>query len=392
MRMQSMCLGLSLNALGLMVTACGNVDSSDMASHRMHLKHRYLVEISSASDRRFIDLAFQNYTVQYRYEHVFNGYAMELNGAELSEVRATSAVKNIYEPREFKPHAVQEKAPWQVDWADFTDKRKDGKYAYNATGRDVTAYMIDSGIFTGHPEFQGRARVGRDFTTEVGTDLENQDGFGHGTHVAGLVGSATYGLAKEVELVAVKVFNHRGDTADTPTMLAAMDWVIEDQKAQGKRGVVNMSLGGDADDVMDAAVRKLVESGFPVIVSAGNDNSNACSFSPSREPVAITVTAVQSMGLKPPFANFGKCVDLIAPGDGIRSTWKNGRTDVWGGTSQSAPQATGAAAIYLQLHPEASPKEVHDFLVANSTEKGMGLFPNNTPHHLLNLAWNIPAK
>lgn len=354
------------------------------------VKSRYLVELKDEYLLPEMATQLASYPVITKYKHVFHGFMSELNQREVLEIAKLSEVKKVYPLRQFKPHAVQSNPRWNIDMLDQTSKRYDKTYSYRNSGKGVVVYTVDSGIDFNHPEFEGRARAGIDVSSERNTALENIDGFGHGTHIAGLIGSKTYGAAKDVELVAVKVFNRRGDTVDNATILSGLDWIISDRTTHNRPVVINMSLGGVADEVMDGAVRKLVNKGLTVIVSAGNDNYEACRFSPAREPNAITVTSIQSNGLKPIYANYGSCVKLIAPGEGVTSTWPNGKTSVWGGTSQAAPHVTGAAAIYLEDHPNALPSEVAEFLKSNSINKGIVNFPTSTPRQLLNLAWNLP--
>jgi subtilisin family serine protease len=354
------------------------------------IKSRYLIELRENYTLQDTESHFSAYPIITRYRHIFNGFLSELKPNEVKQLAILDGVKKIHSTHQFKPHAVQTDPHWNIDMLDQTSKRYDKTYSYRASGKGIVVYTVDSGIFAAHPEFEGRVRAGIDVSSERNTEFENVDGFGHGTHVAGLIGSKTYGVAKDVSIVGVKVFNRHGDTADTATILSGLDWIITDQATHKQPAVINMSLGGQADEVMDAAVKKLVEHGLVVVVSAGNDNYEACRFSPAREPSALTVTSIQSNGLKPIYANYGRCVKMIAPGEGIKSTWPNGKTDIWGGTSQAAPHVSGAAAIYLEDHPFATPKEIMDFLIENSIDKGIVNFPKSTPRNLLNLGWNRP--
>jgi subtilisin family serine protease len=351
---------------------------------------KYLVELLDGQSASMLETNFLGHPILNRYVAVFNGYSMTLTIEDAEKLSQSGLVKRVQRVNQFKIHGVQTNPRWNLDWADQTTKRIDHRYSYRATGKGVVVYTIDSGVLTTHPEFEGRAHAGIDISTDRGTSLENIDGYGHGTHVAGLVGSKTYGIAKEVEIVAVKVFNSKGETTDTDTVLSGLDWILLDKAQRKVPAVVNMSLGGAGDDVLDGAIRKLIAEGLTVVVSAGNDNSPACSFSPAREPQAITVTSIQSNGLRPLYANFGRCVDIIAPGEGVTSTWKNGKTEIWGGTSQAAPQVSGAAAIYLEEHSTARQEEIEKFLISKSVTKGMFAFPKGTPHQLLNMAWNLP--
>lgn len=373
-----------------LLVSCGSSSQSRPTSLQRPERTKYIVELQDGAQVASFQNDFLGFTIVNRYSHLLNGVSLSLSEQEAKSIATSDGVKNIHSVKEIQLHGVQKNPHWNLDWADQTKKRRDYSYSFRSTGKGVVVYTVDTGVFAAHPEFEGRARAGFDTTPERGTALENIDGVGHGTHVAGLVASKSFGIAKEVELVAVKVFNSKGQPSDTDTVLAGLEWIVSDRANHQKPSVVNMSLGGAGDDVLDSAVRKLIAEGIIVVVSAGNDNSSACQFSPAREPSAITVTAIQSNGLKPLYANFGRCVDLIAPGEGVTSTWKNGRTEIWGGTSQAAPQVSAAAAIYLEEHPTAQQNEISDFLIAKSISKGIVMFPQSTPLHLLNLSWNLP--
>ena len=243
----------------------------------------------------------------------------------------------------------------------------------SASGVGVTVYLVDSGIHQGHQEFAGgRASVGGDF---VGAGRGGQDCNGHGTHVAGLVGGATYGVAPGVRLVALRVADCRG-RVDDAALLAALAWVADPARVR-RPAVLTLSLAADIGVMprhvlaaLEAAVRRVLASGVTVVAAAGNHASDACGYTPARIASVITVSAVVRgpgagrAALRParlPVANFGRCVDFFAPGGPTRSAWWTGeearRTDI-GGTSAAAATAAGAAALYLSCHPRALPEEV----------------------------------
>jgi subtilisin family serine protease len=233
----------------------------------------------------------------------------------------------------------------------------------------VTAYIIDTGIRTSHSEFGGRASIGND---TVGDGQNGNDCNGHGTHVAGTVGGSTYGVAKAVTLVAVRVLNCSG-SGSWSGVIAGIDWVTGDHQA-GAPAVANMSLGGSASSAVDSAVANSITDGVTYAIAAGNGNwigiaQDACKSSPARVATAITVGATDKTDKKASWSNYGSCVDLFAPGVSITSSWNSSdsATNTISGTSMASPHVAGVAALYLQSNPGASPQAVRDALWSNAT-------------------------
>jgi subtilisin family serine protease len=233
----------------------------------------------------------------------------------------------------------------------------------------VTAYVIDTGIRLNHADFGGRARTGYDAVDGGSADDCN----GHGTHVAGTVGGATYGVAKGVSLVAVRVLNCAGSGTNAG-VIAGIDWVTANHQA-GQPAVANMSLGGGASTAVDSAVSRSISDGVSYAVAAGNGNvvgtpQNACNYSPARVTAALTVAATDRSDRPASFSNYGSCVDLFAPGVNITSDWYSGTTatKAISGTSMSTPHVTGVAALYLQGHPAAGPATVASAIKAATTK------------------------
>jgi subtilisin family serine protease len=233
----------------------------------------------------------------------------------------------------------------------------------------VKAYIIDTGILFAHSEFGGRAITGFDAVASGGSAADCN---GHGTHVSGTVGGATYGIAKQVTLVAVRVLDCNG-SGSTSGVIAGIDWVTNNHAA-GAPAVANMSLGGGASASLDAAVRSSIADGVTYAVAAGNGNwvgiaQDACKSSPARVLEAITVSATDKTDRKASWANYGSCVDLFAPGVSITSSWYSGTsaTNTISGTSMATPHVTGIAALYVGGHAGATPQQVRDAVVANAT-------------------------
>jgi subtilisin family serine protease len=230
-------------------------------------------------------------------------------------------------------------------------------------GASVTAYIIDTGIRTTHTTFGGRARWG----TNTTGDGQATDCNGHGTHVAGTVGGSQYGVAKNVQLVAVKVLGCTG-SGTTAGVVQGVDWVTA-QHAAGAPAVANMSLGGGISTALDNAVRNSIADGVTYALAAGNENQNACNVSPARTPDAITVGATTNADSRASFSNWGTCVDLFAPGQNITSAWigNDAATNTISGTSMASPHAAGAAALVLGGAPQATPAQVRSTVLAAAT-------------------------
>lgn len=279
---------------------------------------------------------------------------------------------------------TQSPVTWGLDRIDQRNLPLSNSYSYTATGAGVTAYIIDTGIRFSHNEFGGRAVSGFD-AIDGGTA---DDGHGHGTHVSGTVGGTTYGVAKGVALVGVRVLNNSGQ-GTTAQVVAGINWVTGDHDP-GENAVANMSLGGGADTALDNAVKASIADGVTYGIAAGNGNIfglavNACNVSPARVPEAITVSATNNTDTKATWANRGTCVDIFAPGVSITSSWfgSDTATNTISGTSMATPHVVGAAALYLQLNPGSTPQQVRDALVANATTGVVKSPGSGSPNRLL---------
>ncbi|WP_225882263.1 S8 family peptidase [Streptomyces aureocirculatus] len=264
------------------------------------------------------------------------------------------------------PHVdeTQPNAPWGLDRIDQRRLPLSTTYTYRTTAPDVGVYVIDTGLRTSHQEFGGRASVGVD---TVGDGQGGNDCNGHGTHVGGVAAGATYGVAKQARLVAVRVLGCQG-SGTVSGVVAGVDWVTANAT---KPAVANMSLGGGASDIIDRAVRGSIASGVTYTVSAGGSGQSggACSSSPARVPEAVTVGGSDRSDRVTPSSNHGECVSLFAPGDRVPSAWKDGDTAsaTLSGTSMATAHAAGAAALHLGLRPADTPAQVKRGLVDNAT-------------------------
>jgi subtilisin family serine protease len=239
-------------------------------------------------------------------------------------------------------------------------------------------YVLDTGIRLAHQEFGGRASSG---FTAINDGRGTDDCNGHGTHVSGTVGGATYGVAKSVSLVAVRVLNCRG-SGTTSGVIAGIDWVTANHV---KPAVANMSLGGGTSSSLDAAVSNSIAAGVAYAVSAGNSNANACNYSPARVGAAMTVGATTTSDARASYSNFGTCLDLFAPGSSITSAWStsNTATNTISGTSMASPHVAGVAALVLQGTPGATPSAVRQSIVSNATTGKVTSAGSGSPNVLL---------
>lgn len=351
------------------------------------IPNRYIVvlndELPGAEGRDVADRAREinsGYagSIDRTYAHALKAYSAEMSADEAERLSADPRVNYVEEDGIVETTDLQTGATWGLDRIDQRSLPLNSSYSHNASGLGVHAYIIDTGIRASHMDFGGRATA--DFDA-IGDGRNGSDCNGHGTHVAGTVGGAKYGVAKNVTLHAVRVLNCTG-SGSISGVIAGIDWVTANAV---RPAVVNMSLGGNASDAMDAAVENSIASGITYAVAAGNNDWDACALSPARAPSAITVGATDQYDIRAYFSNYGSCLDVFAPGVDVISAWFTGDTTAasLSGTSMASPHTAGVAAQYLEQNPFATPGQVQDYIVSQASRRLVADPGRNSPNLLL---------
>ena len=323
-------------------------------------------------------LRAQGKAVNQTYSAVFPGVAVSLTDVAAAALARNPKVQIMERDGTVTGSSIQTPVTWGLDRIDQRSRPLSGSYSYDFAGSGVTAYVVDSGILSSHSDFGGRVRSGY---TAVADGNGTSDCNGHGTHVAGTIGGTTYGVAKSVSLVAVRVLDCSG-SGSWSGVIAGLDWVATDHAA-GTPAVANMSLGGGASSTVDSAVQAVIADGVTVVVAAGNSNADACATSPARVPSALTIGATDSADIRASFSNFGPCVDLFAPGVSITSDWNNGSTNVISGTSMASPHVAGAVSVLLSQMPATTPADISAKVVGLATSGVVANAGTGSPNRLL---------
>jgi PKD repeat protein len=390
----TLCLGVAA-VLSIRVNA--QVADTKLVRSENSVPHSYIVVLEPAasgalgeSSRSAVvaeDLS-RSYGGKVRnvFRHAIGGYAAQMTPKQALALSRDPRVRYVEEDSLMTIEATQSGATWGLDRVDQRDLPLDTFYTYNATGAGVRAYIIDTGIRASHVDIAGRVISGY---TAISDGNGTNDCNGHGTHVAGTTGGSTWGVAKGVTLVPVRVLGCNG-SGTTSGVIAGVDWVTAQKNANpSQRSVANMSLGGSASSSLDTAVGNSINAGVVYAVAAGNSNANACNYSPARVGAAITVGATTNTDARASYSNFGSCLDLFAPGSSITSAWYSSdtSTNTISGTSMASPHVAGAAALYLDANPSATASQVRNALVNNGTTGKVTSAGTGSPNVLLYTAF-----
>jgi serine protease len=322
--------------------------------------------------------------VKKSFEHALRGFVVQADDAALARLLADPNVAYVEEDGIVTLSATQTGATWGLDRIDQRNLPLSGSYTYDTTAAGVHAYIVDTGVLTGHTQFTGR--MGNGFRAIADDGRGTSDCNGHGTHVAGTVGGTTYGVAKGATIHPVRVFGC-GNTGSNSDIIAGINWVTANHV---KPAVANMSLGGPVSSATDTAVNNMLAAGVVAVVAAGNSGTDACNSSPARVPGAITVGSTgtndaRSVWSSTQSSSWGTCLDIFAPGTSILSAGisNTSATATLSGTSMASPHVAGVAALYLATNPSATPAQVATAIINSSTPNKVTDARTGSPNRLL---------
>ena len=339
------------------------------------IEDSYVVVLKDGADPRSV-AAVAGIRPHHVYTAALNGFSAELNAGQLTALRNNPHVDYVEADQEFTADATVTANSWGRDRIDQRNLPLSGTYTYTTTASTVYAYIIDTGIYTAHTQFGGRATNVFDAFGGNGQDCN-----GHGTHVAGTVGGTSYGVARSVRLRGLRVLNCSG-SGSTSGIIAAVDWV---RSNRANPAVANLSLGGGYSSSLNTAINNLSNSGVFVAVAAGNSSANACNYSPASAGAAYTTAASTSTDARASYSNYGSCVDGYAPGSSIRSAWIGGTsaTNTISGTSMASPHVAGVAALYKATYGNAASSTISSWINNNATGSKITGNVTGTPNRLL---------
>ena len=347
----------------------------------------YLIKFNTpVTDRLLNSINFNQQfqgKIKFIYQHAFQGVAVQIpQNVEQEFVRILKlnpTVSLIEKDQVFKSNATtQANATWGLDRSDQRNLPLNSTYNADGNAQGVPVYVVDTGVLASHQDFAGRVKAGY---TAVSDGNGTTDCNGHGTHVAGTIAGTKYGIAKSASIIPVRVLDCNG-SGTTSTVIAGLDWVASQNP---RNAVVNLSLGGGTSTALDDAINRVVNKDIVVVVAAGNNNADACNYSPSRVPAAITVGATTNQDQRANYSNYGKCLDVFAPGSNITSDWysSNTATATASGTSMASPHVAGLAAILRAIYTGENVSQITNRILNKATTNKVTDSQTGSPNRLL---------
>ena len=347
----------------------------------------YLIKFNTpVTDRLLNSINFNQQfqgKIKFIYQHAFQGIAVQIpQNVEQEFVRILKlnpTVSLIEKDQVFKSNATtQTNATWGLDRSDQRNLPLNSTYNADGNAQGVPVYVVDTGVLASHQDFAGRVKAGY---TAVSDGNGTTDCNGHGTHVAGTIAGTKYGIAKSASIIPVRVLDCNG-SGTTSTVIAGLDWVASQNP---RNAVVNLSLGGGTSTALDDAINRVVNKDIVLVVAAGNNNADACNYSPSRVPAAITVGATTNQDQRANYSNYGKCLDVFAPGSNITSDWysSNTATATASGTSMASPHVAGLAAILRAIYTGENVSQITNRILNKATTNKVTDSQTGSPNRLL---------
>ncbi|MFD9941232.1 S8 family serine peptidase [Nonomuraea sp. NPDC059023] len=405
MRRRILTLALrATSALGLAVAAAAvpsGVAHADPPPGRLvaadpavAIPDRYIVILKSTADLRggvppVARRLAERYggRVERTYTTAVTGFSAAMSERDARRLAADPAVAHIEQDQMTTVADRQDNPPsWGLDRIDQPDLPLSRSYTYAGTAQGVRAYVIDTGIRISHADFGGRATYGRDLYD--GDDVAS-DCNGHGTHVAGTIGGTLHGVAKKTSLIAVRVLGCDGRGPGSG-VLSGVDWIAANGTAPA---VVNVSVKTAVSSALTTAIQSSIRRGYTYVAAAANDNADACGVGPPSVPEVITAGAANSDDSRRSTSNWGRCLDLFAPGGGITSAWhtSDNATNTISGTSMASPHVAGAAALLLSAHPGITPAQIQESLVSSAITGKVTNAGSGSPNRLLHIPPATPS-
>lgn len=349
-----------------------NVDEKIISFHSRFIETFALTDSNSNPDS---DAPTPRWFSLGKEDEVVLGYSAKLDLHTLLVLSRDPSVELIErdKPVQIWEEKIEHDAPWGLARSCHRDRPDSRDFIYDEDGgENVDVYVIDTGVYIEHEDFEDRATFGKSFVRDRKSDEEiRKDDNGHGTHCAGIIAGKKYGMCKQCHIIAVKVLD-RGGSGTMSDVIAGIEWAVNNVADSNKKSVISMSLGGGFSEIMNRAVDSATSRGIHVVVASGNSRDDTCDYSPASAETVVSVGATDSLDNMAEFSNYGNCTHIFAPGVQIDSTWINGPDShsALSGTSMAAPHVSGAIGSLLSKpeYADLSPKEMREKLQKIATK------------------------